>query len=219
MKNYLEILKTVTLFDGIDEPDIQTLLNCLRARIIHYDKEDIIFMAGDKINDLGIVLDGRIQIVQNDYFGNKCIIGNVEIGQLFGESFSFADIKTLPFNIYAIERSDVLLIDCKALITTCEKSCSFHRRLIFNMLNIVTLKNIALTEKIEFISRRTTRDKLIAYLTAQAQKFESDKFSIPFNRQGLADYLNVDRSAMSSELSKLKNDGIIKYEKNRFELL
>ncbi len=219
MDKYLEILKTVALFEGIDEEDIKTLLNCLRARIARYDSGDIIFMAGDKVNDLGIVLSGQVQIVQDDYYGNKCIIGNAETGQLFGESFSFADIKALPFSIYAVEESNVLFINCRSLVTTCEKSCSFHRRLIFNMLNIVTRKNITLTEKIEFISQRTTREKLIAYLSAQAQKSKSNKFSIPFNRQGLADYLNVDRSAMSWELCKLRDDGILKFSKNKFQLL
>ena len=219
MEKYLKMLETIALFDGIDRDNLETLLHCLKAKIVHYNKDDIIFMAGEKINNLGIVLSGQVQIVQNDYYGNKCIIGNAEVGQLFGESFAFANTKSLPFSIHAMDKCDVLFIDCRVLITTCKESCDFHHRLIFNMLNIVAQKNIALTEKIEFISKRTTREKLVAYLSAQAQKSQSDKFSIPFNRQGLADYLNVDRSAMSWELCKLRNDGFLKFSKNKFQLL
>jgi CRP-like cAMP-binding protein len=219
MEKYLKGLEPVTLFKGISRDDLKSLLHCLGAKAAHYSKNDIIFMAGDRIGSLGIVLSGQVQVVQEDYHGNKCIIGNIDAGNLFGESFSFASIETLPFSIYATTESDILFIDCKALVTPCEKACGFHSKLIFNMMNIIANKNIALTKKIEFTSKRTTREKLLAYLSAEAQKAQSGSFSIPFNRQGLADYLNVDRSAMSSELCKLRDDGILRFKRNRFEFL
>lgn len=219
MEKYLEILKTVELFKEIHQSDLQLLLHCLKAKIAHYDKNDIVFMAGERISNLGIVLSGQVQIVQEDFYGNKCIINNINTGNLFAESFSYANIEPLPFNIYATIESNILFIDCKALITPCENVCNFHSKLIFNMLNIVAMKNIALTKKIEFVSKRTTREKLLAYLSAEAQKYQNCNFCIPFNRQELADYLNVDRSAMSSELSRLKDDGILRFKKNRFEFL
>lgn len=219
MEKYLEILKNVELFKEIRQSDLQLLLHCLKAKISHYNKNDIVFMAGEKISNLGIVLSGQVQIVQEDFYGNKCIINNINAGSLFGESFSFTNIEPLPFNIYATTESNVLFINCKALITQCENACSFHSKLIFNMVNIIAMKNISLTKKIEFVSKRTTREKLLAYLSSEAQKHQKCNFCIPFNRQELADYLNVDRSAMSSELGKLTNDGILKYKKNRFEIL
>ncbi|HZJ76682.1 MAG TPA: cyclic nucleotide-binding domain-containing protein, partial [Oscillospiraceae bacterium] len=132
MKKHFKTLETIALFDGIDKDNFETLLHCLEARIVNYNKDDIIFMVDEKIDNPGIVLSGRVQIVQEDYFGNKCIIDNVETGQLFGVSFSFAGIKSTPFSIYAVEKSNVLFINSRAIITTCKKSCDFHHRLIFN---------------------------------------------------------------------------------------
>lgn len=219
MEKYLKILKSVLLFKGISQDNLKSLLNCLGASIKHYNKDDIVFMSGERISSIGIVLSGQVQVVQEDYYGSKCIIGNVDAGRLFGEAFSFASIEEFPVNVYATVKSDILFIDSKALVTPCTKACDFHSKLIFNMLNIVSMKNLSLTQKIEFLSRRTTRDKLLAYLSAEAQKAQSGKFCIPFNRQELADYLHVDRSAMSSELCKLRDDGILRFKKNRFEFL
>lgn len=218
MKRYLEILKSVALFKGIEESDLQSILSCLSAKVTHFDKGQIVFICGENIKSFGIVLSGQVQIVQEDYCGNKCIIANIDAGNLFGEAFTFADIKTLPVSIFSTTESDLLFIDSHRLVSPCTKVCDFHSRLIYNMLNIIAMKNISLTQKIEFTSKRTTREKLLAYLFAEAKKAKSSRFSIPFNRQELADYLSVDRSAMSAELCKLRDDGILKFSKSQFEL-
>ncbi len=219
MKNYLDVLKTVKLFKGIEESDLQPLLSCLRAKSIHYEKGQTVFSSGESIERFGIVLSGQVQVVQDDYYGNRSILGKVDIGNLFGESFACAEIKTLPVSVITTAESELLFIDCHRLAVPCAKACGFHGRLIQNMLNIVSMKNIALTQKIEFTSKRSTREKLLAYLSAEATRAGCSHFCIPFNRQELADYLSVERSAMSAELSKLRDDGVLSYRKNQFELL
>ncbi len=219
MKKYFEILKKTELFSGISESDIGALISCLSAKAVHYEKNRYVYLSGDGFEGMGIVLSGMLQIIKEDYYGNRHIIAEVGEGQLFGETFACADIKTLPVSVYSPAESEVLFIDYRKLISPCSSVCSFHSRLIYNMLRIVAMKNIILNEKIEVMSKRSTRDKLIAYLSAEAQKAKSNRFSISFNRQELADYLSVDRSAMSAELGRMRDEGLLKFEKNRFELL
>lgn len=219
MKNFFEVLKTLDLFKGIDESELVPLLSCLSAKEAHYEKGQTVFLSGEKIECFGIVLSGQVQVVQDDYYGNRSIFAKIGTGNLFGESFACAETKTLPVSVITTIESDLLFIDCHRLAAPCANACAFHRSLIQNMLNIIAMKNISLTQKIEFTSKRTTREKLMAYISAEAKKATSNQFSIPFNRQELADYLSVERSAMSAELSKLRDDGILKFNKNQFELL
>jgi CRP-like cAMP-binding protein len=219
MKKYSNVLKTVKLFKDIEEADLQPLLSCLSARMVHYNSGQTIFLSGESIKRFGIVLSGQVNVVQDDYYGNRSILARIDVGNMFGESFACAEAETLPVSVTATTESEILFIDCHRLSSPCANACSFHSRLIQNMLRIVSMKNIDLTQKIEFTSKRTTREKLMAYLSAEAKKAGSNKFSIPFNRQELADYLSVERSAMSAELSKLKNDNVLKFHKNEFELL
>ncbi|NLB82435.1 MAG: Crp/Fnr family transcriptional regulator [Clostridiaceae bacterium] len=219
MKNYLDVLKTVKLFQGIEQTNLQPLLSCLCGRVVNYEKGQTVFFSGESIEQFGIVLSGQVEIIQDDYYGNRSIIAKVDIGNLFGESFACAEIKALPVSVITTTKSELLFIDCHRLAVTCKKTCGFHSRIIQNMLHIVSMKNIALTQKIEFTSKRTTREKLSAYLSAEAKKVGCSQFNIPFNRQELADYLSVERSAMSAELSKLRDDGLLNFHKNQFELL
>ena len=177
------------------------------------------FFSGQHIARFGIVLSGQVQVVQDDYYGNRSILAHIGPGNLFGESFANGDIETLPVSVIATADSELLFIDCHKLASPCSRACVFHGKLIHNMLRIVSMKNVVLTQKLEFTSKRTTREKLLSYLSFEAQKTGGSSFLIPYNRQELADYLFVDRSAMSAELSKLRNDGILKFDKNRFELL
>ncbi|WP_418791829.1 Crp/Fnr family transcriptional regulator [Phosphitispora sp. TUW77] len=219
MKKYMKILKSVSLFKGIEESELQPLLTCLSAKTAYYEKGQTIFFSGDTIDCFGIVLSGQIHVVQDDYYGNRSILTNIGTGNLFAESFAFAEIKVLPVSVIAMTECDILFISCHRLIVPCSKACAFHSRLIHNMLNIISIKNISLTRKIEVASKRSTREKLMAYLSAEAQKAGNSCFSIPFNRQELADYLSVDRSAMSVELCKLRDNGVLKFHKNQFELI
>ena len=219
MEKYFEILKKVDLFSGIDQADYGPLLACLSAKLVHYDKNQMVFTSGESINHFGIVLSGQVQVFQDDYYGNRSILAVIGPSGLFGESFACAEIKALPVSVIATTESEILFIDCQRMESPCSNACGFHRRLIHNMLGSIAKKNVALTQKIEFTSKRTTREKLLAYLSFEAQKAKSSSFSIPLNRQELADFLFIDRSAMSFELGKLRNEGILKFHKNEFELI
>ena len=219
MEKYFELLASIPLFEDIDIYNYETLLHCLSGKMVHYSKNQRIISEGEIITSFGIVLNGRVQVIQDDYYGNNNILAIINEGQLFGEAFACGSNVIFPFTVIATSDSDVLFIDCKKLSSPCEKACGFHSRIIQNLLSVVSNKNKSLTEKITYITKRTTSEKVLAYLSSQAIKSGSHKFNIPFNRQELADYLAVDRSALSVELSKLKKLGFIDYRKNEFMLL
>ncbi|MDD3212248.1 MAG: Crp/Fnr family transcriptional regulator [Eubacteriales bacterium] len=218
MEEYFEILKSVELFQNIRPEELPQLLACLDARVVRYIKNQTVFSSGESIRRFGIVLSGGVQVVHDDFYGNRSILGNFGTGELFGESFACAQVKALPVSVIATAESEVMLIDCQRLAVPCARACGFHGTLIRNLMGVISQKNIALTRKMELTSKRTTREKLTAYLMTEAQRAGASRFTIPFDRQGLADYLSVDRSAMSAELSRLKRDGILDYHKNRFAL-
>lgn len=213
------LLQETTLFRNIGEDEILGLLTCLGAEKKQYNKGEFIFLAGEKAALVGIVLGGKVQVIKEDFFGNRTILTEVTSRNLFGESFPFAEEEKLPVSVMAVSDCEVLFIDYKKIITTCSTVCVYHSKLIENMLYIIARKNIILNEKIQVMSKRTTREKLLSYLQNQAMKAGGSSFEIPFNRQELADYLCVDRSAMSNELSKLREEGLLNFHKNEFVLL
>ena len=219
MQNNWEILGRCALFEGIAPEDRQPMLACLGARVVEVAKNNFVFREGDPANLVGIVLEGSVQMVREDYYGNRSIVARIEAPGLFGESFACADVKTLPISIMAVEDCRVLLIDSRRITVTCANACGFHNQMIFNMLKVVARKNLVLNQKMEITSKRTTREKLLAYLLSQAKAHQSDTFTIPYDRQALADYLEVERSAMSAEIGKLRRDGIIQCKKSNFRLL
>ena len=219
MKEFFPVLAACPLFDGIHSADLSTMLDCLGARVSTYRKNQVIFQEGDPANHVGIVLSGAVQIVRQDYYGNRSIVARLQPSELFGESFACAGVPALPVSVAAVEDSRVMLIDCRRITLSCTSACSFHSRIIFNLLKVVATKNLIFNQKIEIISRRTTREKLMAYLMLQAKQNGSNSFTIPYDRQSLADYLGVDRSAMAAEISKLRKDGVIDCRKSHFELL
>ena len=195
------------------------MLGCLGAKVLAVPKHQFVFREGDPANFVGIVLEGCVQMIREDYYGNRSIVARIEPAGLFGESFACADVETFPISVMAVEDSKVLLIDSRRITVTCANACGFHNLMIFNMLKVVANKNLVLNQKIEITSRRTTREKLLAYLLAQAKVHQSDVFTIPYDRQALADYLEVERSAMSAEIGKLRREGVIDCEKSTFRLL
>jgi len=219
MEKYLDVLKKCPLFAGIGESELLTLLDCLSAIERNYDKNNFVFMTDGIVTLIGIVLSGSVHVIREDFWGSRTILARIEPGELFGEAFSCAETEKLPVSVLAAEASDILLIDYRKIITTCSSACTFHTGLIKNMLRILAKKNVMLTQKMEFITQRTTRDKLLAYLSAQARQAGNNTFEIPFNRQELAEYLSVDRSALSNELSKMRDDGILTFRRNHFTLL
>ena len=165
------------------------------------------------------MLSGSVSITKLDYFGNKSIISVIEPSDLFGESFACAETKAVSVSVVAQNDSEIMLIDCKRIIHSCSNSCEFHSRIIYNLLKILAEKNLMFNQKIEITSKRTTREKLMTFLSFQAAKNSSNSFYIPFDRQSLADYLEVDRSGLSCEIGKLRKEGIIESKRNYFKIL
>jgi len=207
------------LFDGIADADLSGMLSCLNARSMTCSKGQTLLAEGSPATKIGILLRGQAQVIRTDYGGSRAIIAHIAPSQLFAESFACSREELLPVDVVATENCEYLLIDCRRLMTTCTHACAFHSRIIFNLLQIVADKNLAMHRRALVTGRRTTRDKLMAYLLMQAKDACSDDFSIPFDRQGLADYLGVDRSGLSAELSKLKKEGVLDYYKSDFRLL
>ncbi len=214
-KNY----HNLPIFEGIDSKDASSMLTCIGAKIRTYKKEQPIIFEGEKANLVGIVMSGKLQIFKDDYEGSTTIISNVFPGEMFGEAFAFAEVDKMPVSVFTLEESTVMFIDCNKVLTTCSNACQFHSKIIQNLLKIVSNKTLALNKRIEIISKRTTREKLICFLGMEYNNKKTLHFTIPFNRQQLADYLCVDRSALSAEMSKMKKEGIIDYKKNEFWLL
>ena len=209
MREYLALLGQSPLFRGISPQELEGMLPCLSARELQADKHQMIFRAGDPARWVGLVLSGAVHVIQEDYYGNRSLVALLQPPQLFGEAFSCAGVDTLPVTVESAQDSRILLLDCQRVLTTCDDACVFHRRLITNLLKVVAAKNLMLTQKLSLLSKRTTREKLRAYLAAEAQRVGSPSFTLSLDRQALADYLGVDRSAMSAELSKLRRDGFL----------
>lgn len=217
MKKFLNIIKKSELFANLSEEEIEILFNCLKVSVREYEKGEYIFNSGEKEQEIGLVLSGKVYIINEDYWGNRNILFDVGESQIFGEAFSCAQ-SILPVSVVAVQKSKIMFIEFRRIIKICSFSASVREVLINNLLVILSKNNINLTSKIEHMSKRSTREKLLSYLSEQAKIFKSSEFSISFNRQQLADYLCIDRSAMSNELSKLKKEGIIDYEKDKFQL-
>ena len=219
MKKYFEVLRKCKLFDEIEDEDLTSLLGCLGTTVRSFEKKETVIAEGYPARYIGIVLSGSVQIVSIDFFGNRNILSAVEPSELFAESFACAQTEAMPINVIAADTCEIMLIDCHRILHTCSNTCEFHRQLIFNLLKIMATKNIMFHQKIEISSKRSTREKLTTYLMFQAKKAGSNSFDIPFNRQELADYLEVDRSGLSAQISQLRREGVLKSRRNHFELL
>lgn len=219
MKDFFDILRECPLFDRIGDESLKEMLGCLNAKECSYKKGDVVFAEGDKAKYLGIVLEGSVQLVRVDYYGNRSILTNIEPPQLFGEAFACAGLKSLPVDAVSATDTRILLLDAQRIARPCGNACPCHGQTILNLLHIVAKKNLVLHQKIEITSKRSTREKLMTYLLLQAKKAKSHTFTVPYDRQELADYLEVDRSGLSAEISKLRNEKVLECRRSTFTLL
>lgn len=219
MKKYNPILERCPLFDGIRMEDLSAMMGCIGGHTISVDKGQSIYREGDPATHVGMVLSGAVRMIREDYYGNRSIVAHIGPAELFGETYACAGITSLPISVVADEDSTVLLMDCRRITTTCSSACAFHNRIIFNLLRLVAVKNLIFDQKIQVTSKRTTREKLMAYLLNQAKLQGSNSFTIPYDRQELADYLEVDRSGLSAEISKLRKEKVLESDKCNFKLL
>ena len=218
MKEFVPVLKRTKLFSGVGDDDISTMLSCLEARLLTYKKGEYVLRQGEHLSDILVLAEGRLHIQRDDYWGNRSILGHIGVGEIFGEAYVAPESGSLLNDVIAVEDSAVFFFDVKRVISTCSSACRFHTMVVQNLFFAISEKNRGLVQKLDYMSRRTTREKLLSYLSEEAKKQNSASITLPFNRQQLADYLSVDRSAMSNELCKMRDEGILEFEKNRFRL-
>lgn len=219
MNQYIPILQETQLFEGCGKEDIEAMLGCLQARLRTYKKGSFVLRQGERLDKIMVLAEGKLHIQRDDHWGNRSIINIITPAEMFGEAFAAPDSGALLNDVLAVEDSVVFLFDLNRIITVCSSACRFHSMVVQNLFFAISEKNRKLVQKLGYMSERTTRGKLIAYLSDEAKRQNSSAFSIPFNRQQLADYLSVDRSAMSSELCRMRDEGLLRFDRNRFELL
>lgn len=219
MKRFISILKRTQMFAGIGADEIESTLSCLGARLCSFKKGEYVLRQGEHINDIHILVEGNLHIQRDDYWGNRSILTKIDIGEMFGEAYVAPMSDALYNDVVALEDSIVILFDIKRILSVCSSACRFHSMVVQNMFFAISEKNRQLVQKLGHMSKRTTREKLISYLSEEAKHQNKSKFIIPFNRQQLADFLSVDRSAMSNELCKMRDEGLIRFDKNVFTLL
>jgi len=219
MQDFFDVLSACPLFEGIAGEELTAMMGCLGGKKEKIPKGEPVFLEGDPAWFVGVVLSGAVQVVRDDYYGNRSVMTVAEPGDMFAEAFSCAGMEKLPASAIALTDSQVMYMDCARVLHLCGNACPFHNRLVSNLLRALARKNLALSRKIQIMSHKTTRDKIMAYLLEQAKMRQSSQFTIPYDRQALADHLGVERSAMSAEISKLKKMGLIDTNGSWFHIL
>ena len=214
----LSVLRTSGIFSGISEEETEKMLHCLEVRPETFQKDEYILRAGDLVEAFGVVITGKVLIIQEDFWGNRNILAAVGAGHCFAETFACSPGAVLNVSVIAETNVQVLFLNVKRILTTCPSTCSHHSRMIRNLLSELAEKNLRLNEKITHLGQRSRRAKILSYLSAEAQRHGSAEFDIAFSRQQLADYLSVDRSGLSMELSRMQEEGLLEYRKNHFVL-
>jgi len=218
MEKYIPVLSRTKLFAGVAGKDIAAMLGCLQAKLRHYKKGEYVLRQGEQMHDIMLLTEGALHIQQDDYWGNRSIVSSVEAGDMFGEAYAAPDSGALLNDVVAVEDSAVIFFDSVRVLRVCSSACRFHSAVVQNLFFAVSERNRTLVQKLGHMSRRSTREKLISYLSDESKRHNSSSFFIPFNRQQLADFLSVDRSAMSSELCRMRDEGMLSFEKNHFVL-
>ena len=207
------------LFHGIAPGDRKAVLDCVSYHVGSYAKGEIIALEGENLNHIGVILSGSVDMVKEDLWGNKTIVMRLREKELFGETFACGNDSLSVVTFLASEDAEILFLPFNRVMHSCTMACSFHHQLIENMVRIIADKNRDLMRKVEVMSKRTIQEKILAYLSIQAQLQSSRYFEIPLGRVELAEYLCVDRSSLTRELAKMKDDGLIDYDKNCFRML
>lgn len=218
MKDFLSILRSSQLFSGISENELTSMLSCLGTRKEDFPKKAFVLRAGDTVDSIGIVLSGSVLIIQEDIWGNWNILSKAGPGQTFAAVYACAPGSRLNVSVIAETPVTVMFLNVKRILNVCPSACSHHSRVIRNLLSELAEKNLRFNEKLTHMGQRTTRAKIMSYLSAEAQRLGKYEFDIPFSRQQLADYLGVERSGLSLELGKMKKDSLLDYHKNHFVL-
>ncbi|MCQ4771185.1 Crp/Fnr family transcriptional regulator [Intestinimonas massiliensis] len=212
-------MRTSPLFAGMEEEEIRAILGCLDARVERYPKGAYLLRVGDTVESVGLLLAGGALVTQESFWGSRNIMARIGPGQLFAEAFACSPGAVLNIAVAAEAPCTVLFLNVRRILTMCPTTCAHHSRMIRNLLSDLAGKNLRFTEKLTHMGQRTTREKLLSYLSAEAQRCGDAEFDIPYSRQQLADYLSVERSGLSAELCRMRDEGILAFHKNHFKLL
>ena len=217
----MDILREVEtpLFDGIQPEERKAMLDCIGYHTGTFRKGDIVAFEEENMKHIGIVLSGSVDMVKEDLWGNSTMLVRVRKNEVFGETFACGSDNLSVVTFLVSEDAKVLFLPFNRVMHSCTMACQFHQKLIENMVRVIADKNRDLMRKVEVVSKRTIREKLLTYLSIHAQTQKMRYFEIPLGRVELAEYLCVDRSALTRELVKMKEDGLIDYDKNCFRLL
>ncbi len=218
MEKYFPILRRTGLFADLKDLEISSLLTCCDTKIKDFISGQAVFRRGDTVEDIAILLKGRLHIQREDYWGNRSIINEIAEGDMFGESYAVMNSGAIASDVIAAEDSIVLFLPMADIVAPCSKGCTCHSIVIGNLISVLSMKNRMLVRKIGYLSERTTREKLLSYLSDESIRHNNSSFDIPFSRQQLADFLAVDRSAMSKEICRMRDEGLLSFRKNHFEL-
>lgn len=216
--DFLAQVKKMHLFENIREEELTPMLQCLGAIHKTFQKSEFIFLEGDKLTQIGVVVKGTVHMLKEDAWGERTILSFIESGELFGESFACGEMNSSCVSFHAATDCEILLLDFRKVFCTCTLSCAFHHRLIENMVAVMAHKNVLLMNKMEIVSKKTIRERLLVWLSQEVQKNGSRRFSSPMGRTDLAAYLCVDRSALSRELANMKRDGLVDFDRDSFDL-
>ena len=215
----IDFLMKLPIFYNLKKEEIINILKFFNYSKEDFEKNNFIFEIGKPISKIGIILSGEINIIKEDFWGNRNILNKFKSGEIFGEVFALAKVSPNNILVETSQNSKILFLDLTNFSIDNENNSNEILKFLSNIFKISLKKNILFTEKLEHITKKTIREKIISYLSTEALKNRSNSFFIKFDRQELADYLFVESSALSRELSSMKKDGLIEYNKNYFTLI
>ena len=209
---------TLPLFQSIEEEHVQELMICLNAHVRRYRRGQFILFDGENVFHVGIIIHGFVHMMKEDIWGNQTLLTYMSKGDLFGESFALRRVTDSFVSFHSASDTQILFLDIRHILTPCKNNCVFHQRLVRNMFDLLGHKNIQLMEKIDILSKNTLREKILAFLSMQAQQQDSKYILLSLSRTEMANYLCINRSAMIRELSAMRDDGLIDFDKITFIL-
>lgn len=219
LRPYLPIIAKARLFEGITIEEMAAMLGCLRPRRLRFEQDEYVLHVGDTVRAVPLVLEGEVSIVREDWWGNRNIQNRARSGETFAVAYALTPGARIGVSVVADQPTTLVELAVAPMLRTCSSACPYHTRLLENLVGTIAQRNLQINAKLSYLTQRTTRGKLLAYLSSMSQQTGSASFAIPFNRQELADYLSVNRSAMSTELSHMADEGLISYRRNHFTLL
>ena len=218
MKDFLPVIRSAQLFSGVSENELTAMLSCLKAEKKDFPKEAFVLRSGDTADSIGLALAGTVLVIQEDIWGNRNILSKAGPGQTFAAAYACAPGSVLNVSVIAETPVTALFLNVKRILNVCPSACAHHSRIIRNLLSELAEKNLRFNEKLTHMGQRTTRSKIMSYLSSEAQRLGKYEFDIPFSRQQLADYLAVERSGLSLELGKMRSEGLLDFHKSHFAL-